>query len=118
MAMLQHTPSMSSVNMNLHRIITRKIVTSMLTPRTGGHNLRRSPERRYKCPRHIPPHDTAWCVGADHSAALPAICNGEAVVPDERKSVPPGSAAEALERTLCTRLQRNQGIRGSEEPQA
>jgi len=36
----------------------------------------------------------------------------------ERQSVPAGSAAGTLERSLCARLQRNQGIGGSDESQA
>src|SRR5215207_3755686 len=36
----------------------------------------------------------------------------------ERQSVPAGSAAGTLERSLCARLQRDQGIGGSDESQA
>ena len=77
-------------------------------PRTGGRHcfgrkscgrrFRRTSERRDKHARHVPPAHHAWRVGADHAAALPAICDGEAVGHGQREPVPPGSAAGPQQR--------------------
>jgi len=69
--------------------------------------LRRPPERRDQRPRHLPSPDAARRLGADDAAAVLPIRDREALGHEGGEPVPSGRAAEALERALRARLQRD-----------
>src|SRR5829696_713912 len=68
--------------------------------------------------RQLPPAHDAGHLGADDAAAVCGVCPGEAMGPEERRPVPAGPAAGAVEPALRPRLQRDEDDRRHEKRRA